>query len=120
MPKQLAPFTLSWVHLQDLPMKLLSLFSKWLPLMTSAVAAAATNAVAKEAINVCGRDGSATAIHNVTKSYCAAKNVTVSRFILNAGAGVVLMREGRATSRAKKFAESLRSSAGVRMFANWA
>ena len=101
-------------------MKLPRLFSKRLPLVALTVAKDVTNDVAKEAFNVCGPDGPAPATKEAARAFDEANYVTVNRFIPTAGADIMLMREGRATSRAKEFAESLRYPAGARIFANWA
>ena len=99
-------------------MKLLSLCSKQLPLIAFTVAVAATNAVAKNAIKVCGPDGSAPATQEVARSYGEAKNVTLSRFRLTGGAKVMFTREGRTTLLAREFTEFQRYPAGARIFAN--
>ena len=117
---QLAPFTLASAHLQDLPMKLLSLCSKQPPLTAFTVAVAATNAVAKNAINVCGPDGPAPAIQKVARSFGEGKNKTPSRFRLTGGADVVFTRKGRTTPLARLITEFQRSPTGARIFANWA
>ena len=75
-------------------MKLLSLCSKQLPLIAFAVATATTHAVAKEAIKVCGPDGSVPAIREVASSHGLVKNVTVIRFKSTGGADVMLTRKG--------------------------
>ena len=58
-------------------MKLLPIFSKWLPVI-ALTASAATSAWAKDAINVYGRGGPAPAMQEAAKAFGAANDVTVN------------------------------------------